>query len=436
MNGVRLLSESRWWVTHESRVIVDDDRTNSILCSEECICSMRCYSRIVGTEEFEIVFLCFWISTNNIREIWTLSRGLRSSAERITRDEWTTNIELIGSRGCDRVLCYKAHMNIRDTTCDGDLSTRATSRIREDDECECTGLEWDIGVDDSIRSLDDNTPFSIEWCRINMDGTPGVEIVGIGEIAPIPDEIGNGFTNGIEKLWFLRWIKTDSTIDSCIAILSEDTNARWSDARSGKIPGCRRVDHRFWVDCIRDITRENCWFWWDNRRGNERSIRTSKAIERVHCPEWDRYDRREIFSAHRIPWTIIPLWVCSHARFISATLGSWERLIWWECWIHVIPEWESMDQWRSDIISRWGAQYCTCEECRIPENDISCIEFWEGIPWSEVKDWGRETSIDPVILATLELDRSWCIGRESIFDILSGHRDISRSTRIIEIIYQ
>ncbi len=33
-----------------------------------------------------------------------------------------------------------------------------------------------------------------------MDGTPGVEIVGIGEIAPIPDEIGNGFTNGIEKL--------------------------------------------------------------------------------------------------------------------------------------------------------------------------------------------------------------------------------------------
>ncbi len=53
-------------------------------------------------------------------------------------------------------------MNIRDTTCDGDLSTRATSRIREDDECECTGLEWDIGVDDSIRSLDDNTPFSIE----------------------------------------------------------------------------------------------------------------------------------------------------------------------------------------------------------------------------------------------------------------------------------
>lgn len=33
-----------------------------------------------------------------------------------------------------------------------------------------------------------------------MDGTPGVEIVGIREITPIPYEIGNGFANGIEKL--------------------------------------------------------------------------------------------------------------------------------------------------------------------------------------------------------------------------------------------
>ncbi len=67
---------------------------------------------------------------------------------------------------------------------------------------------------------------------------------------------------------------------------------------------------------------------------------------------------------------------------------------------------------------------------------ITGSEICEGIPWWHGQWWCHDPCIDPVVPETRELDHTRCIGSESIGDILSDHRYISRDTGIIEHIYK